>query len=50
MREQPVYDVCLVPSAEFNPQKVSERELHLLSSFFGEILKEMLKADIQDKE
>ncbi len=50
MSEQQEYDVCIVPCPEFNADQVSTNELRLLSSFFPEILKEMMMQAEQEKE
>jgi hypothetical protein len=40
--EQQNYEVCIVPRSNVGEQQVSESELRLLSSFFPEILKELM--------
>jgi len=49
VREQTESDVCIVPSPEYDEQQVSSGELRLLSSFFPEILKElMMQAELDE--
>ena len=50
MSEQQDCEVCIVPVSKLNEQKVSESELRLLSSFFPEILKEMMMRAEPEKE
>jgi hypothetical protein len=40
--EQQEFDVSIVPNAEWKAGQVSPAELRLLSSFFPEILKELM--------
>lgn len=50
MREQIESDVCIVPFPDYDEQQVSPVELRLLSSFFPEILKEMMvQAELNDE-
>ena len=42
VREQTEFDVFIVPSPELNEHQVSSGELRLLSSFFPEVLKELM--------
>lgn len=50
MSEQQDCDVCIVSVSKLDEKKVSESELRLLSSFFPEILKEMMMQAEQEKE
>ncbi|MGO8754750.1 MAG: hypothetical protein ACLQHK_05915 [Gallionellaceae bacterium] len=50
MSEQQVCEVCIVPISKLDEQNVLESELRLLSSFFPEILKEMMTQAEPEKE
>lgn len=50
MSEQQYYEVCFVPHSKLDEQKIQESELHLLSSFFPEILKEAMIQVEKEKE
>jgi hypothetical protein len=50
VNEQQAFDVSIVASAEWKAGQVSTDELRLLSSFFPEILKELMARAEPEKE
>lgn len=50
MSEQQEYDVCVAPCPDWKEGQISTGELRLLSSFFPEILKELMMQTELEKE
>lgn len=50
MSERQEYDVSIAPCPDWNEEQVTTDELRLLSSFFPEILKELIVQSESEKE